>query len=328
MHPIEKKVFCSILWTGFILALCSTACKQDQRQLPPTPMAAPLEVGPGDYDLALQHDGYLRTYSVHVPPGHSPDTHTPLVIYLHGGGGNARSAQLDGMHAAADRLGFILAAPEGTGEVRFGQLRAVWNGGQWEGGTCCGNADDVGFIAKMIDELIEKFKIDAGRIYAVGISNGGLMTNHLACELADRLAAVATVAPAAMPMDCSPSVPISIMDVHGTADPCNLFHGGESGISFCKNVDYTRMTPHQIVGSWLEINRCSDLATTVYAEGAAVCQSYSDCSWGVEVEFCSVEGMGHTWPSGAQYLPAAIVGPVSYDLSFDQIWAFLEKHSR
>ena len=291
-------------------------------------MPPSVQTGSGDYDFTLAHDGLIRTFRVHVPPSDSESSTIPVVIYLHGGGGNAQSAYLDGMAEASDLWEFILVSPEGIGEIKFGELRGLWNGGEWDGGACCGDADDVGFIAAMLDDLSTRFHIDESRIYAVGISNGGLMTNRLACELSDRLAAVATVAPAAIPSHCSPSVPISVMDIHGTGDRCNPFDGSEPSLGFCRDVPYTRQSPEEVVGAWLEINKCSGQATIVYAKGEATCVRYSECMTWAQVEFCTVEGMGHTWPSGFQYLPASLVGPVSYDLSFEQMWEFLRLYQR
>jgi len=297
---------------------CSEDCEQQ--------IIDEFDLSSGDYDFSLEYDGLTRTYKVHVPLSYDQDTSTPLVIYIHGGGGNADSAYFDEMDKTADKFGFILVAPEGTGEVKLGKLRASWNGGKWETGECCGDADDVGFISEMVDELRNKFNIDEKRVYATGISNGGLMTNRLACELSDKITAIATIAPAAIPSNCNPSKEIPIMNIHGTGDRCNPFYGGEPSFSFCANVDYTRMMPKQVVDSWIQINGCLDKNVIVYENGDANCISYNECDNGVEVRFCKVEGMGHTWPDGSQYLSSSLIGPVSYDISSDQIWEFFEKY--
>ncbi len=89
---------------------------------------------------------------------------------------------------------------------------------------------------------------------------------------------------------------------------------------------YKRMTPSQVVDVWKRINKCSDNQIAGYEKGGAKCVIYNDCVEGAEIELCIVEGMGHTYPSGSQYLPVAVVGPVSYDIYFDQIWEFFKKH--
>ena len=131
------------------------------------------DFGARDYHFSLEHDGLTRKYNVHLPPSYDKNVPTPVVIYIHGGGGDMRAAYMDKVDKAADKFGFILVVPEGTGEVKFGHLRGSWNGGKWSNGECCGSADDVGFISKMIDEVKLKFNIDENRIYATGISNGG-----------------------------------------------------------------------------------------------------------------------------------------------------------
>jgi polyhydroxybutyrate depolymerase len=287
--------------------------------------------GDGDPEFFITHDGQIRKYKVHTPLDYRGDK-VPMVIYIHGGGGDMRAAYMDGIDKFSDKYGFIIAIPEGTGEVKLGHTRAQWNGGKWETGECCGDADDVGFISRMIDEIKSNFNIDEKRVYATGISNGGLMTNRIGCELSEKIAAIATVAPAAIISDCNPSRAVSVMDIHGTADPANPPDGSEprsifneeSGSGFAKS--YKRMTPYQVVEKWKKINGCSDKYGQGYKKGGASCIIYNQCENGSEVELCIVEGMGHTYPSGSQYLPKRVVGPVSYDISFDQIWDFFKRH--
>ncbi len=286
-----------------------------------------------DPEFSLMHDDLIRKYKVHLPAGYDREKSYPVVIYVHGGGGDMRAAYMDNVDKAADKFGFILAIPEGTGEVKLGRLRGTWNGGSWAEGSCCGNADDIGFISKMIDELKIKFNVDAKRIYATGISNGGLMTNRIGCELSEKVAAIAVVAPAAVESACHPSRPMPVMDIQGTADPLNPPDGSEPKGIFAKDsgsplgMPYKRMTCYQVVDTWKNIDKCSSQETVTYENGKAKCISCNDCADGAEVVLCIVKGMGHTYPGGAQYLPAKIVGPVSNDISFDQIWEFFKKHS-
>ena len=286
---------------------------------------SPSTLGPGDYEFSLEHDGLTRTYKVHVPPQYDSRSPASAVIYVHGGGGNARSAYLDKMDKTADKFGFILVIPEGTGEVKFGELRASWNGGKWDMGECCGNADDVGFISAMISDIKKNFNVDSKRIYATGISNGGLMVNRLGCELADKIAAIATVAPAGIESSCSPSRSIPVMDIHGTADTCNPYNGGEPSNSFCRNVGYTRMAPDQVVNRWLSINGCAADPKKSKLNEKVSYTTYSNCKEGAEVVFVKVGGMGHAWPSGFESKLLGIY-PVSYDISADQIWEFFKEN--
>lgn len=281
---------------------------------------------PGDYTLFLQHDGLKRKYLLHVPPQYNGTTSLPVVIYLHGSGGNAETAKKDKLNRSADKFGFILLAPEATGESKLGKVRGTWNGGHWDTGTCCGDADDVGFVAQMLDEIEKKLKIDTKRIFATGLSNGGLMTNRLACDLSDRIAAIATVAPAAIPSECHPRRLIPVMDIHGTADTCNPFDGSKPTNPICRNAPYTRMPPQKVLNYWLKANQCSQATEQIYQKGGASCLSYQGCADNAEVVFCKVEGMGHAWPSGMESKMLGVY-PVSYDISTDQIWEFFSRHS-
>ena len=229
------------------------------------------------------------------------------------------------MDEASDKHGFIMAVPVAT-DLEKGTMTSRWNGGKWATGECCGDTDDVGFISKMIDEIISNFSVDANRIYATGISNGGLMTNRVAGELSHRIAAFATVAPAAIPIKSTSYKPIPVMTIHGTADPCNPYDGSEP-TGLCRKSPYKRMTHREVDRAWLDINKCSDHAKPAYMKGSASCIVYEECANNVELQSCKVEGMGHTWPGGDQYLSPRLIGPVSHDITNDQIWEFFKRHS-
>lgn len=293
--------------------------------------------GTGDYDFSLVHAGLTRKYKVHLPPNYDKADKTPVVIYLHGGGGSLKAAYKDGMDKASDKFGFILVVPAGTGPMPDRLL--TWNGGKWPIGTggfetesCCGyavknNIDDVGFISKVIEEVKNKFKVDEKRIYATGISNGAMMSYRLACELSDKIAAIASVAPPAVPMNCAPSKPVPVMHIHGTVDPCAPYDGGTGGGCFGSE-KYEMQSAKEMVDLWRNINGCSGGSVITYQKGDVTCISYNKCEGTSELEFCTIEGGGHTWPSGSQYLSADKIGPVSYDISFDQIWEFFKRHPK
>ena len=282
-----------------------------------------------DYHFTFKHAGLIRKYNVHLPPGYNNSRSFPVVIFLHGGGGSIQGAYKDGLDKASDKFGFILAVPAGTGILP--NILLTWNAGEWSGGSCCGraynnNIDDIGFISQMIDELKKEFNVDENRFYATGISNGAMMSYRLACELSDKIAAVAAVAAPAIPQGCVPSRPVSIMQINGTADPAVPFNGGQGGGVLGKT--FQSPPAQELVDSWIKMNECPTNQATTYQKGKVTFITYGPCKDGVEVEFCKVEGMGHTWPSGDQYMPISKVGPVSYDISFEQIWEFFQKHPK
>lgn len=282
-----------------------------------------------DKHFTLRHDGRDREYYVHVPPTYNEHSHLPVVIYFHGGGGSLKGAYRDGLASFADSLGFILVDPAGTGF--FDERLLTWNGGSWSGGSCCGfsvkkNIDDVGFVSALIDEVSKKFSIDNRRVYATGISNGGIMSYRLACELPNKIAAVAAVAPPAVPSNCRPRRPVAVMHVHGTADPCAPFKGGEGGGCIGRQ-RMMAQSAEEMVEFWARNNHCTKATSTTYQRGEAKCVSYDQCAESANVEYCVIQGGGHIWPSGNQYMSTEKVGHVSHDLSFEQMWAFLSKHS-
>ena len=184
----------------------------------------------GDFDLrsgTLQHNGRDRRYVLFVPKV-SPlkSGKMALVFVFHGGGGNAEHAiETTRMHKLAAREGFIVVYPEGTGREVMRKFMATWNAG-----VCCGdaareNVDDIGFISKLIDTLARDYPVDLTRVYATGLSNGGALSYRLACELTDKIAAVAPVGYNGEIEICHPSRPVPIMHVHGLLDGC-AFYGG------------------------------------------------------------------------------------------------------
>ncbi len=142
---------------------------------------------PGDYEFRVIHDGRLRHYHVHVPRSFDPAARSAVVIGLHGGGGHAAHFAKDenyGVITASEKYGFIAVMPNGYSKSRRGHF-ATWNAG-----ACCGEArdrkiDDVGFIAEVIARVKRQAAIDDARVYAMGMSNGGLMAYRLACERPD-----------------------------------------------------------------------------------------------------------------------------------------------
>lgn len=289
--------------------------------------------GPGDYDFSLAHDGLTRIYKVHVPPSYDKEILTPVVIYLHGGGGSIQAAFNEGVDKYSDKLGFLLVVPAGTGILKDKLL--TWNAGGWSTNSegvekCCGyaaenNVDDVGFIEKVISEIKQNFNVDEKRIYSTGISNGGIMSYTLACELSDKIAAIAPVAPPGTPKECTVLRQVPVMHIHGTADPCAPFNGGIGG-GCLGSKKYEMQSAQKMVDIWKNIDGCSSVSQPSYSKGKASCITYQGCQNRADVEFCTIQGMGHTYPSGVQYLSIDKIGPVSYDISFDQIWEFFQKH--
>jgi len=284
-----------------------------------------------DFSGALVHDGLRRSYIVHIGASCDLSHPAPLVIVLHGGGGNgAGMVKLTGFNAVSDREGFIVVYPDG--------IDRHWNDGrgvEWYRAHTQ-DIDDVGFISALIDELSRKLNIDAKRVYATGISNGGMMSYRLGCELSDRIAAIAAVA-ASLAVnkvkEWSPTRPIPVMIIAGTADPLVPWNGGD--IRYGERIYGTVLSVPETVEFWVEKNGCTArpvvrrLPDSDPADGTVVRrEAYSGCKDGAEVVLYAVEGGGHTWAGGLQYLPERIIGKTSREFSASEvIWQFFKQHS-
>jgi polyhydroxybutyrate depolymerase len=278
--------------------------------------------GPGAHDLNLVVGGDTREYRLYLPEGIKAAAKVPLVIVLHGGGASGPQAErLSQMDIVADANGFVVAYPNGT--------RGPLGGYTWNGGDCCGaamlkSARDVAFISGLIEALVAEKNVDPTRVYATGISNGAIMVYRLACELSDKVAAIAPVAGTLMVDHCKPTRPVSAIIFHGTADPAVRIDGGWNPRSGAR-----RPFPplDDVLRTWLELDGCSSKQTPIYMKGTVTCSSYKLCVNSSEVELCLIEGGGHTWPGGATILPRSLVGPTTTDISASEaMWKFFESH--
>ncbi|MCC6557211.1 MAG: polyhydroxybutyrate depolymerase [Polyangiaceae bacterium] len=281
-------------------------------------------LGPGDHKLHLTVSGGDRSYLLHLPPSHDGERKLPLVIALHGGGGHAENmARMSGLSQKSDAEGFAVVYPNGTG--RFEDKLLTWNAG-----NCCGlaldrGADDVGFIRSLLDTLAARLPLDPKRVYATGMSNGGMMAYRLGCELADRIAAIGPVAGALSAKPCNPSVPISLVVVHGMDDEHVLYAGG---------APKKRVDPHPRVDAsvaaatafFVARNGC-DKAPARAEHGRLTQEAYTGCQQGTEVRVYSIKGEGHTWPGGRKGGPWGDepAGEISAN---DLLWDFFEKHPK
>ncbi|MET9486915.1 PHB depolymerase family esterase [Nocardia sp. NPDC006630] len=286
----------------------------------------------GDDTMTLQSGGTSRHYLIHRP-AESPAGALPVVLIFHGGGGTPES-MVTSTHfdTLADAQGFLAVYPAGTGKS--------WNDGRG-GDTRAGAAgvDDVGFVSALIDHLVADDGVDPGRVYATGISNGAMFIEDLGCRLSGKLAAIAPVAgplPAADENDCTPAHPLAVLEMHGTADPIVPYGGGPVRVT-SGNHGGRGSSPVLSVADtqnfWRTRDACDPVATTALpqqsADGTSVSVETSTCASGSAVELYSVTGGGHTWPGGPQYLPKAVVGPVSHQFDATQvIWQFLSAFRR
>ncbi len=289
---------------------------------------------PGDYRRFVRFQGRLRFYDLHVPPGYT-DKPTPLVLLFHGGGGDPIQQRNDSqMDPVADREGFIIAYPAGTGKLRFRFLT-------FNAGICCGyavknNIDDVGFTKFIIEDLSKFFNIDRKRVYAAGFSNGAFMVYRLAVELSDEIAAIAAVSGGLRidPYKYQPKRPISVIHFHGLKDEYVRFEGGLGKIAQQDKAKGKYVHPGKRWGvretlEWfMKWNGIPDKPVEKKRVGKAVCERYGPGKEGSEVVLWILEDGGHTWPGGRSSLPESLVGKINRDISASElIWEFFKKHS-
>lgn len=268
---------------------------------------------PGDYQREIQTAGLSRAYKLHVPPSYRSRQRAPVVLVLHGGGGDAdHIAKSTQMNEISNREGFLVAYPQGTGRFR-GRLLT------YNAGDCCGyakehNIDDVAFVSALLNDLQRVACIDSKRVYATGFSNGALMSYRLACELADRIAAVSPVSGPMGVNVCNPTRPVSVLHFHGTADDNAKYNGGPGGRSLTQT--NFRSVPETIQG-WVRRDACDATSVKTRREKETTCETYTPCHGGAEVTLCTIQGGTHQWPD-----PRLTGEPAS-----EVIWKFFLRHS-
>ena len=279
---------------------------------------------PNTTEHFLNAGGVQRRYLVHLPPRFSKNAHAPLVLLLHGGGGKPDGAAHDGQAETADAHGFVLVMPEG--------MNKSWNDGRLISGR---DVDDVGFISALIDTLVRDYGVDAKRVYLTGISNGGFMSFRLACDISDKIAAIAPVAASmgeGAPEECHPKHPIPVLMINGTKDPLIHFNGGEVGGTWLRNHGSSVPVP-QLVAFWRKQAGCTsaiektDLPDRDKTDDSTVTRESCGGKSGAEVVNYTVIGGGHTWPGGTAYAPKFVVGVVNRDFNASEaIFDFFARH--
>ncbi len=274
----------------------------------------------------LSFGGIQRYYLLHVPSSYDGTKPVPLVIVLHGGGGKAEGAvRMADMDPRSDKQGFIVVYPNGTSPMKDRFFT-------WNSFLCCGYAlqnkiDDVGFINALLDELEKNYSIDSTRIFATGLSNGGMMTYKLGCELSDRIAAIAPVAGALDTDDPDAAYPVSAIIFHGTADLHVLYDGGVPKKAFDKHPRTDKPVSYA-VSYWVKRDGCSPTPKTEKF-GSIIHDTYSGGIDGTEVQLYTIVGQGHAWPGGKPGIHNSNVDPPTQEISAtDLMLDFFMKHPK
>ena len=261
----------------------------------------------------MMWDGLARTYTVRVPAAADSARSLPLVIAIHGRGGSGqRMLRWSGLDAKADSEGFLLAAPEGTGNPRG------WYTGFGPGGSI----DDVGFIGALIDTLSAHYRVDRSRVYVAGHSNGGVLAYHIASDLSPRIAAAAVVAGAIGVRSATgvvtrietPRAPVPMLILHGDADdvvPYDAARAPGRGAP---------LSAPEAARFWARSNECAvaEAARDTIA-GGRVLRDRWETRCRAPVVLLTIRGGDHGWPRTA--------GGAAIDAT-DVIWEFFTRHPR
>lgn len=281
-------------------------------------------VRPGTFTRHMTVDGRERSYLVHVPPAYDPKQPTPVVLAFHGAYMNAPvMAAFCGLNGKSDSAGFIVVYPNGLG---FGQAMLFFNAFSEPRGD---RVDDVKFTAKLLDDLETAIHVDPNRIFATGMSNGGMMCQRLGAELSDRIAAIAPVSGTIALPTFVATHPIPVLEFHGTADGIVPWRGNDNGkpqLLHFQSVDATIQT-------WVNVDGCLPGPTverlpSVAGDATSVSVTrYAPGKSGCDVVLVTITGGGHTWPG--RPAPVNLLGLSTRTVSAnDMIWDFFQRHPK
>lgn len=280
-----------------------------------------------------------RSYWLYAPSCNNGKKALPLVFSFHGALGTADTAEISvgSMNKKAESECFLAVYPNGTSLVDEPGRRQIWNSNTEGPDIRLPEVDDVGFVNKIISEISAKYPVDQNRIYLSGLSNGARISYRLACELSDKIAAIAVVGAGMQVKDCAPKSPISVLHFHGSKDPSWPVAGGPSCL-----LDFSVEPISKTIDKWKNFISAGINPTSSFTKGQVKCDIYSGAK-NSEVEFCLVGGAGHTWPGGYSFPSEALTpwksgcylgrghgtGEVNTDISaLDMMWNFFEKHPK
>ena len=260
---------------------------------------------------------------VHTPAGYTGRTPIALVLNLHGSGSTAQAEEaFTAMDATADANGFIVAYPQGAIKAGSGFDWNVPNEPLIGGASVPkGSANDVTFLSSAITYLEAHYCVDARRVYSTGFSGGARLTSQLACDLSNRVAAVAPVSGLRLPSPCPTARPVPVLSFHGTADPVDPYQGnGQKYWTYSVPVAAQR---------WAAKDACSATPTVTTVNPTVQLSAFTGCAGGTTVELYTITGAGHTWPGGPRLARQAIkiLGPQSNAIDASStIWSFFAAH--
>jgi polyhydroxybutyrate depolymerase len=275
-------------------------------------------------------DETSRSYSIYIPSTYTPEISSPLLIALHGiSGWDLQFMYNTEFNNLAEANGFIVAYPNGNAELVDNKVIRSWNGG-----SCCAisqrnNSDDLSYIKNLIDDVSSRYSINSKRVYLTGHSNGSMLAQKLACQLSNKIAAVAVVAGRLLLDTCNPESPVSVLQIYGTADTLNPENGGTTNYTVGT---YTYQFSSRPVMNSVQMLAVANGCSTNFSENKNVSNkdltisTWPDCKNGVVVSAIKIAGASHAWmghpPQSADSIKLLGEPYMKLDAS-KVIWAFL-----
>lgn len=273
----------------------------------------------GTVTKSLRVGGLERSYL--LLDARRGDRPAPLVIVLHGGGGNPET-MVPRWADTARAEGLVIAAPKGLG--RNDRM------GTWNASGCCGEAmtsgvDDVGFVAAVIDDVARDVPIDRRRVYVTGFSNGGMLTHRVAIALGEKVAAAAVVSGALFGNEAAARAPVPMLIMHGERDDVVPFTGGKSPTGFvARSQTLPFLSVARAVETWRTADGCPRPPVVTRAPGVTT-ETNTGCRRGTEVVFVDLSEGGHAWPGSPGRRRGGGEAPID---ATETIWAFFARHGR
>ncbi len=266
-------------------------------------------------NFSFTYEGLLRNYKVHLPPNYNSSITFSLVLNLHGYTSNATEQELyTNFNVIADTANVIVVYPDG--------INNAWNSG-WSTPYHSG-VNDVGFLSALIDTMLAKYSINPCKVYSIGMSNGGFMSHRLACELENKIAAIAGVTGMladSVAFYCQSTRAIPIMQIQGNNDPIVNFNGSQ----------YAYRSYNDMISWWINHNGCINSPSSYNYPNSSLTDNstaelsiYNNCNGNSKIYALKIINGGHTWPGSSVDIPT--YGNTNRDIhGSNEIWKFLRQ---
>lgn len=268
-------------------------------------------------------DSRARTYTLNLPPNYYSASDFSLVIAMHGGGGDA--AQFESTSRLTEKANaaqFIVVYPEGVKSTGVLAART------WNAGACCdyavvNNIDDVKFISQLIDKLLAGYKINPKKVYATGHSNGGMLSYRLACEIPNKIAAIAPNGCTMVAATCNPTRPVPVLHMHSVLDAKVPYQGGPGSGVGTSTINLPSLD--SVLNAWSLKNTCATTAQVLFNNSSYKFTKWSACSNGVTIQYYLTQDGGHGWPGGLPGGPFSDT-PSTVINANDLLWDFFQQY--